>query len=127
MDFVYTKWKGCLAFILRNLIKQQESKSINSTGSPEIPVTVFEELLVNALVHRDYFINATIKIFIFSDRIKIQSPGVLPNHLTVEKIKLGNSNIRNPIIASFVAKGLLPYRGLGTGITRALKDWISNY
>jgi len=34
-----------------------------------------------------------------------------------------NSNIRNPILVSYVAKGLLPYRGLGSGIKRALKDW----
>jgi len=62
-------------------------------------------------------------LFIFSDRIEIISPGHLPNHLTVEKIRTGNSIIRNPILASFVAKGLLPYRGLGSGIRRALKHW----
>jgi ATP-dependent DNA helicase RecG len=53
----------------------------------------------------------------------IISPGHLPNHLTVEKIRAGNSNIRNPILASFVAKGLLPYHGIGSGIKRALADW----
>jgi hypothetical protein len=35
----------------------------------------------------------------------------------------GNSNIRNPILLSFIAKGLLPYRGLGSGIKRALREW----
>lgn len=53
----------------------------------------------------------------------IGSPGNLPNHLTVEKIRAGNSVIRNPVLASYAAKGLLPYRGLGTGIRRALADW----
>jgi len=47
----------------------------------------------------------------------------LPNNLTIEKIRTGNSNIRNPILASFVAKRLLPYRGLGSGIRRVLEDW----
>ena len=84
---------------------------------------VFEELLVNALVHRDYLISAPIRLFVFDDRIEIISPGHLPNNLTVEKIRTGNSNIRNPILASYVAKGLLPYRGLGSGIKRALEDW----
>jgi predicted HTH transcriptional regulator len=46
-----------------------------------------------------------------------------PNNLTVEKIRTGNSNIRNPILVSFVAKGLLPYHGLGSGIKRALEKW----
>jgi len=43
--------------------------------------------------------------------------------LTVERILVGISNIRNPILVSYVAKGLLPYRGLGSGIKRALEDW----
>ena len=45
--------------------------------------------------------------------------GHLPNNLTVGKIRAGNSNIRNPILVSFVSKGLLPYH-LGSGIKRAL-------
>lgn len=55
--------------------------------------------------------------------MEIISPGNLPNHLTIEKICAGNSIQRNPILASFAAKGLLPYRGLGTGVRRALQDW----
>ncbi|MGL4209323.1 MAG: RNA-binding domain-containing protein [Candidatus Adiutrix sp.] len=112
-----------LAFIMRNLHKVQAGRGVNSPGLPEIPAVVFEELLVNALVHRDYFVSASIRLFIFDDRIEIISPGHLPNNLTVEKIKTGNSNIRNPILLSFVAKGLLPYHGLGSGIGRALKNW----
>lgn len=86
---------------------------------PKIPTSVFEELLVNALIHRDYLVNATIRLFIFDDRIEIIGPGHLPNNLTVEKIRSGISNIRNPILVSYVAKGLLPYKGLGSGIKRA--------
>lgn len=112
-----------LAFIMRNLHKIQAGRGVNTPGLPEIPETVFEELLVNALVHRDYLVSAPIRIFIFDNRIEIISPGHLPNNLTVEKIKAGNSNIRNPILISYVAKGLLPYHGLGSGIGRALKDW----
>jgi len=104
-------------FIKRNLKKLQGTKSINSTGELEIPEIVFEELLVNAIIHRNYFIDAPIKIFIFENRIEIISPGTLPNKLTVENIKSGNSNIRNPIICSFASK-ILPYRGIGTGIPR---------
>ena len=60
---------------------------------------------------------------IFDNRIEIVSPGHLPNNLTVAKIRAGNSVIRNPILVSYIAKGLLPYRGLGSGIKRALEDW----
>ena len=112
-----------LAFVLRNLHKVQAGRGVNAPGLPEIPEAVFEELLVNALVHRDYLVSAPIRIFIFDNRIEIISPGHLPNNLTVEKIRAGNSNIRNPILVSYVAKGLLPYHGLGSGITRALTAW----
>ena len=114
---------GAMGFIQRNLHKRQAGRGVNAPGTPEIPVLVFEELLVNALVHRDYLVSAPIRLFVFDDRIEIVSPGHLPNHLTVEQIRAGNSNIRNPILVSHVAKGLLPYRGLGSGIKRALEQW----
>ena len=113
-----------LAFIMRNLRKVQErGASVNSPGVPEVPKEVFEELLVNALVHRDYMVSAAIRLLMFDDRIEIISPGHLPNNLTVEKIQAGNSNIRNPILMSFAAKKILPYHGLGSGIKRALEKW----
>lgn len=111
------------AFVMRNLHKIQAGQGVNAPGIPEIPEAVFEELLVNALVHRDYLVSAPIRLFVFDNRIEIISPGHLPNNLTVEKIRTGNSNIRNPILVSYVAKGLLPYHGLGSGIKRALELW----
>jgi ATP-dependent DNA helicase RecG len=72
------------------------------------------------LIHRDYFVSAPIRLLVFVDRVEIISPGHLPNNLTIDNIKLGNSNIRNPILASFATR-LLPYRGLGSGIMRAMK------
>lgn len=114
---------GAMAFVMRNLRKVQAGQGVNAPGTPEIPPSVFEELLVNALAHRDYLISAPIRLFIFDNRIEIVSPGHLPNNLTVAKIRAGNSIIRNPILVSYIAKGLLPYRGLGSGIKRALEDW----
>jgi ATP-dependent DNA helicase RecG len=115
------QYEGAVAFIMRNLRKEQRGRNVNTTGISEIPRFVFEELLVNALIHRDYFVNGSIRVLVFSDRIEIISPGTLPNHLTVEAIKMGVSVVRNPIIVSFITKGLLPYRGLGSGIRRALE------
>ena len=111
-----------LGFVLRNIRRVQHGQGVNSLGKLAVPKIVFEEIIANALIHRDYFISAPIRIFIFSDRIEIISPGHLPNHLTIENIKCGNSNIRNPILASFATK-ILPYRGLGSGIRRALNAY----
>ena len=111
-----------LGFVLANIRHVQNEQSINSVGEPEIPRIVLEELIANALIHRDYFVSAPIKVLVFADRIEIVSPGHLPNNLTIENIKMGNSNVRNPILASFAPK-VLPYRGLGSGIKRAIKAY----
>ncbi len=109
-------------FIMNAMLKLQAGQGFNSLGKSEIPEIVIQELLVNALVHRDYFIQDTIKLFIFQDRVEIISPGVLPNNLNEEKIKRGIRKKRNPLLDSFAAD-LLPYRGIGSGILRALQAY----
>ena len=109
-----------VSFILSNLRHIQGKQGVNSVGTPEIPAESIEEITANALIHRDYFVSAPVRVFVFRDRVEIISPGCLPNNLTVENIKLGNSNARNPLLASY-ANHLLPYRGYGSGIIRALK------
>ncbi|MBW6460473.1 MAG: ATP-dependent DNA helicase RecG, partial [Bacteroidales bacterium] len=74
------------------------------------------------LIHRDYFINDSIKIYVFDNRIEIISPGRLPNNLTEEQAKKGIRRTRNSIIASF-APYLMQYRGAGSGILRALNAY----
>ena len=111
-----------MSFVLGNIHHVQGDQDVNAPGQPEIPSIVLEELLANALIHRDYFVSAPVRIFVFDNRVEVISPGHLPNNLTVENIKSGNSNIRNPILASFATK-ILPYRGLGSGITRALRAY----
>ena len=115
-------FKSGIAFLSRNIRKVQNGKNFNTLGDPEIPLLVFEELLINALIHRDYFINSNIRILIFDNRIEIISPGKLPNNLTVEKIKKGVSIRRNQTLSSF-AFDVLNFRGIGSGILRALKAY----
>ena len=110
-----------IGFLLRNLHKIQKGQNFNTLGILEVSQTALEELLQNAIIHRDYFKNAPIRLLVFDNRIEIINPGSLPNGLTIENIKYGNSAIRNPVIASFAAK-ILPYRGLGSGIIRALSE-----
>jgi predicted HTH transcriptional regulator len=75
-----------LDFIGRNMKKIPEGPGFNSAPRWEIPHEVFEEIIVNALVHRDYFISSTVKVFIYMDRVEIISPGKLPNSLTINNI-----------------------------------------
>jgi ATP-dependent DNA helicase RecG len=116
------QYDAAMGFLKRWNSRIQGEGSFNQRGSAEIPETVFEELLVNALIHRDYFIKDSIKLFIFDDRIEIRSPGKLPNSLTVDQIRKGVRRSRNVLLASF-APDILNFRGVGSGIVRALKAW----
>jgi len=111
-----------LAFIKRNLRRVQGDQGFNSPGILEVPEVALQELLVNALVHRDYFTSASIRILVFRDRIEIISPGPLPDSLSIDDIRHGKTNRRNPTLSEHAFR-LLPYRGMGSGIPRALGEW----
>lgn len=114
-------YKETIFFLTRNLRRLQDEKGFNTEGDLEVPQTALEELVVNMLLHRDYFISAPWRVFMFDNCIELISPGALPNNITVENIRNGVSVIRNSLIASFATGGdELPYRGIGTGIRRAL-------
>src|SRR5574343_120725 len=70
-----TQYAEALAFIKRNLRRVQGNQGFNSPGILEVPEVALQELLVNALVHRDYFTSASIRILVFRDHIDIVSPG----------------------------------------------------
>jgi len=106
--------------VRNNLRHVPTEEGFNAQTKPEIDERVVGELLVNALVHREYYIQSSVKVFVFDNRVEIISPGKLPNSLTVEKIKNGLSVHRNPVLNS-ICKTLLPYSGYGSGIKRVLR------
>lgn len=103
------------------LRRTQDGQSFNSIGKLEIPETVLEELLQNALVHVDLLKTAAIRLLVFDNRVEIVNPGCVMGGHTVEEVKLGNSFARNPLMANFGSK-TMPYRGLGSGIPRVLAE-----
>ncbi len=109
-----------MSFFNANLQHIQDGQNFNKTGILEVSQTALEELLQNALVHRDYSKNSPVRIMIFDNRIEIVSPGSLPNSLTIENVKMGNAVVRNNLLVSYCSK-LMNYRGFGSGITRALE------
>ena len=111
---------GAVNFVTSQLRNYQVQKEFNSNAKLEISEIVLTELIVNALIHRDYYINSSIKVFIFHNRVEVTSPGKLTNSLTIEKIKSGLSIPRNPILSS-IAKNVLPFTGYGSGIRRVLE------
>ena len=116
------QFKNTMGFLSRNLHKLQNEQNFNSTGKWEVPKVALEEAVANTLIHRDYFISSSIRVFVFGDRVEIISPGRLPNTATIESIKAGIQIVRNPILASFAPKLGFPYRGLGTGVPRMIEE-----
>ena len=116
------QFKNTMGFLKRNLRKRQNGQNFNYPGIMEIPEVALEEAIVNALVHRDYLINSSVRVFVFDNRVEVISPGKLPNTATIETIKFGMQIVRNPILVSFVPKLELPYRGLGSGIPRMMEE-----
>jgi predicted HTH transcriptional regulator len=111
------------SFLINNLRWIQKDQHFNTTGILEIPQIALEEALINAIVHRNYFISSNIRIFIFDDRVEIISPGALPNTINVDSIKMGIHIERNPILVSLLKDvENIPYRGIGTGVQRILHE-----
>lgn len=97
-------------------IKNRRRKDI-----PEYPIDAIQEALFNALIHSDYSLHGMrIMVAIFSDRLEIQNPGLLPFGMTLENFKSGVSRVRNHVIARVFAElGLVEQ--WGTGYKRILE------
>ena len=118
------QYETIMDFFTRNLHNVQVGDEFNSMGKLEIPYTSLVEFTVNSLVHRSLNMKAPVRIFIFDNRVEIHSPGALPNGLTIEDIKAGTSMPRNMFLFNN-AIYLLPYTGVGSGITRALDEGVN--
>ncbi len=75
------------------------------------------EILVNALIHRDYSIaGGAVSLAIFDDRVEVWSAGTYPTGITPDKLNKPHLSVqRNPIIADvFNRTGLIEKWGRGT-------------
>ncbi|MBH3440983.1 ATP-binding protein [Pseudomonas luteola] len=85
------------------------------------PKETIWELLVNAVLHRDYSISDNIFIGIFNDRIEIKSPGRLPGFVKVNNI-LDNRFSRNSKLVRLLSRyPTSPNKDLGEGINTAFQ------
>lgn len=64
------------------------------------PVRVIKEAITNALIHRDYRLTSDVHIRIFSDRIEVESPGLLVGPVTAANIGTIGTHARNPVLVN---------------------------
>jgi ATP-dependent DNA helicase RecG len=90
------------------------------TEQLEYPMEAAREVVVNAVAHRDYSIDGDgIRLFLFQDRMEVNSPGKLPGPVTLENIKDERFS-RNPAIVQVLADMGFIER-LGYGVDRMIE------
>ena len=102
-------------FVRRNTTPTARLDGARRIDRWEYPESVIREVVVNALVHRDYSIAGTdILLSVFSDRLEVQSPGRLPNTVTPEGMRLGIRYARNQTLVNVMRDyGYVDARGMG--------------
>lgn len=92
-----------VAFAMRNM-RVGAYKNPARTDLPQYSERALFEAIVNAVVHRDYAIpSSRIRLSMFADRIEINSPGGLPNNLTIDSMAVRQST-RNEALASILGR-----------------------
>ena len=90
-------------FVRRNM-RVGAHKAPARIDLPQYSLEAVFEALVNAVAHRDYGIKGSrIRLSMFSDRLEVNSPGSLPNNLTIESMAERQAT-RNEAIASAFAR-----------------------
>ncbi|BDU51538.1 ATP-binding protein [Haliovirga abyssi] len=113
-------------FIKNHLNVRGEIKGLQRTDTYEIPLDAIREVLVNAIVHRDYTnIGRDIKVGIYDDILNVVSPGGFPNSVSEKDILEGRSEIRNRVVAR-VFKELGYIEQWGSGIKRIKSSCIKH-
>jgi len=104
-----------LDFVSRNTTPTADLSGGRRIDRSTYPEVALREAIVNALVHRDYSIlGADVTLTIFADRLEIQSPGRLPNTVTVDGMKAGLRYARNQTLVNILRDyGYVDYRGMG--------------
>ena len=92
-----------VAFAIRNM-RVGAYKNPARTDLPQYSEAALFEAIVNAVAHRDYSIRGSrIRLSMFTDHVEINSPGGLPNNLTIDSMDVRQST-RNEALASIFGR-----------------------
>lgn len=115
---------NALAGLKANLQVASTIQGARRVDTPGYPDRVFRELLVNAVVHRNYSITgAQIRLLLFADRCEFISPGKLPNTVRIEKLAVGTSFARNPLLMRLM-ENLGYVDRLGRGLPMVVREAV---
>ncbi len=107
------------AFVTGNMRRGMRIRGLTRQETPEYPVAVVREAIVNAIAHRDYSIRGDgIRILMFSDRLEVYSPGRLAGHVTLDNLVEERFSRNEAIVQVLSEMGFI--ERLGYGIDRMI-------
>lgn len=113
------------AFIDRHNRTRSEFFELERVDLRDYPQEAVRETLLNAIIHREYSINASTLVSIFDDRIEFISVGGLLNGITIQDISLGVSVLRNKNLANIFYR-LKLIEAYGTGLAKIRAAYASS-
>ena len=114
------------AFVETSIIQKRPSpiSALQETIMVNYPQWAIRELLMNAVMHRDYSSNTPTKFYQYKDRLEIVNPGGLYGNARPENFPDVN-DYRNPVIAE--ALRVMGYvNKFNRGIARVQKELVDN-
>ncbi len=111
--------EGAYNFVLEHINLGVEIKGLYRKEQYELPEAIIRELILNAVIHRNYMMSSCVQVAVYDDRVEISSPGSLFGTLTLQEALSGRSSIRNKVIAG-VCEKLGVVEGWGTGLKRTI-------
>lgn len=104
-----------------NQIEKVQIMTPSGLANARYPREALHEIVTNAVLHRDYSIPDDVHIRIFDNRVEVQSPGLLPAHITPENI-LEERFSRNGILVRLINKFPdPPNKDVGEGLNTAFE------
>lgn len=95
--------EGTLAFVRQNMkVKTIINEDGKRADKPEYPLKAVREIILNALIHRDYSVHterSPIRLVLYEDRLELENPGGLYGRITLDDLGKAAADTRNPYIA----------------------------
>lgn len=95
--------EGALSFVRRNMkVKTIITEDGVRADKPEYPIKAIREIILNALIHRDYSVHterSPIRLVMFEDRLELENPGGLYGRITIDDLGKAAADTRNPYLA----------------------------
>jgi len=92
----------------------------------QYPPEAIWEIIVNAIIHRDYSISDDVQVRIFDNRIEVVSPGKLPGYVSLDNILDARYSRNSKIVRNLARYPNPPNKDLGEGLNTAfqkMKEW----